>query len=96
MEQPLIQIRPDHTRCLQIKRDHLFFCTRAYLAYEMNGNPLPELHGAPLRLRNELEFGFKQVKWVQAVEFVGTFKQLGSGEGGFNEDNEYYGYRAPL
>lgn len=66
------------------------------LAYEMNGKPLPELHGAPLRVRNELELGFKQVKWVQAVEFVETFKKLGSGEGGFNEDNEYYGYRAPI
>ena len=66
------------------------------LAYEMNGKPLPELHGAPLRVRNELELGFKQVKWLQAVEFVESFKKLGSGEGGFNEDNEYYGYRAPI
>jgi len=66
------------------------------LAYEMNGKPLPELHGAPLRVRNELELGFKQVKWLQAVEFVETSKKLGSGEGGFNEDNEYYGYRAPI
>ncbi len=66
------------------------------LAYEMNGQPLPELRGAPLRLRNELELGFKQVKWLEAVEFVATFKDLGSGEGGFNEDNEYYGYHAPV
>jgi len=66
------------------------------LAYEMNGQPLPVHHGAPLRLRNELELGFKQVKWVQAVEFVATFAGLGSGEGGFNEDNEYFGFRAPI
>ena len=66
------------------------------LAYEMNGKPLPMLHGAPVRLRNELELGFKQVKWVQAVEFVATFKNLGSGEGGFNEDNDFYGYRASI
>jgi len=73
-------------------------CTtyNSILAYEMNGKPLSELHGAPLRLRNELELGFKQVKWLQAIEFVETFKQLGSGEGGFNEDNEYFGYRAPI
>jgi DMSO/TMAO reductase YedYZ molybdopterin-dependent catalytic subunit len=64
------------------------------LAYEMNGKPLPEFHGAPLRVRNELELGFKQVKWLQAVEFVENFKRTGFGEGGFNEDNEYYGYRA--
>ena len=31
-------------------------------------------HGVPpLRLRNELELGFKQVKWIEAIEFVETF-----------------------
>ena len=30
------------------------------------------------------------------IGFVETLKQLGSGEGGFNEDNEYFGYRAPI
>jgi DMSO/TMAO reductase YedYZ molybdopterin-dependent catalytic subunit len=77
------------------KIEHMYH-DNSILAYEMNGKPLSELHGAPLRLRNELELGFKQVKWLQAVEFVETFKQLGSGEGGFNEDNEYFGYRAPI
>jgi DMSO/TMAO reductase YedYZ molybdopterin-dependent catalytic subunit len=66
------------------------------LAYEMNGSPLEELHGAPLRLRDELELGFKQVKWVQAIEFVDSFADLGSGQGGFNEDYEYYGWRTPI
>src|SRR6185437_1120150 len=33
------------------------------LAYDMNGAPLPFGHGAPLRLRNEVQLGFKQVKW---------------------------------
>lgn len=66
------------------------------IAYEMNGKRLPLLHGAPLRLRNELELGFKQVKWIQAIEFVDSFRALGSGEGGFNEDNEFFGFRAPI
>src|SRR5215472_3888793 len=66
------------------------------LAYEMNGQPLNELHGAPLRLRNELELGFKQVKWIQAIEFVESFAHLGSGQGGYNEDHEFYGYRMPI
>ena len=48
------------------------------------------------RLRDEVELGFKQVKWVQAVEFVASFRVLGSGEGGFNEDHEFFGYRAPI
>jgi len=66
------------------------------LAYEMNGEPLNELHGAPLRLRNELELGFKQVKWIQGIEFVESFAHLGSGQGGYNEDHEFYGYRMPI
>ena len=66
------------------------------LAYEMNGKVLPECHGAPLRLRNELELGFKSVKWVQSVEFVESFTSLGLGEGGFNEDYEFYTTRNPI
>jgi thiosulfate reductase cytochrome b subunit len=66
------------------------------LAYEMNGQPLPELHGAPLRLRDELELGFKQVKWIQAIIFVESFADIASGQGGFNEDYEYYGWRDPI
>lgn len=66
------------------------------LAYQMNGEPLNELHGAPLRLRNERELGFKQVKWVEAVEFVDSFAHLGAGQGGYNEDHEFYDYRDPI
>jgi thiosulfate reductase cytochrome b subunit len=66
------------------------------LAYEMNGKDLPECHGAPLRLRNELELGFKSVKWVQSVEFVESFAHLGQGEGGFNEDYEFFTTRNPI
>jgi sulfoxide reductase catalytic subunit YedY len=66
------------------------------LAYEMNGEPLPELHGAPLRLRNERELGFKQVKWIESIEFVESFRDLGAGQGGYNEDHEFYGYRQPI
>jgi thiosulfate reductase cytochrome b subunit len=66
------------------------------LAYEMNGEPLNVLHGAPLRLRNELELGFKMVKWIEAIEFVESFEHLGAGQGGFNEDHEFYGYRMPI
>jgi thiosulfate reductase cytochrome b subunit len=66
------------------------------LAYEMNGRPLNETYGAPLRLRNEVELGFKQVKWIEAIEFVESFEHLGAGQGGFNEDHEFYGYRMPI
>ena len=66
------------------------------LAYEMNGEPLNESHGAPLRLRDEVELGFKQVKWIEAIEFVDSFAHLGAGQGGYNEDQEFYGYRMPI
>ncbi len=66
------------------------------LAYEMNGAPISVLHGAPLRLRCENELGFKMVKWVQAIEFVADFADLGGGNGGYNEDHEFYGYRMPI
>jgi DMSO/TMAO reductase YedYZ molybdopterin-dependent catalytic subunit len=66
------------------------------LAYEMNGAPLSVLHGAPLRLRCENELGFKMVKWIVAIEFVHDFAHLGAGQGGYNEDHEFYGYRMPI
>jgi len=66
------------------------------LAYEMNGAPVSVLHGAPLRLRCENELGFKMVKWIAAIEFVHDFRDLGAGQGGYNEDHEFYGYRMPI
>jgi len=66
------------------------------LAYEMNGAPISVLHGAPLRLRCENELGFKMVKWIAAIEFVHDFADLGAGQGGYNEDHEFYGYRMPI
>lgn len=62
------------------------------LAYEMNDEPLSFGHGAPLRLRNELQLGFKHVKWLKGVEFVAHFSEVGSGTGGYNNDHEYFGY----
>ena len=66
------------------------------LAYEMNGEPVSVIHGAPLRLRCENELGFKMVKWIEAIEFVHDYADLGAGQGGYNEDHEFYGYRAPI
>jgi len=60
------------------------------LAFEMNGHPLPELYGAPLRLRVENQLGYKMVKWIERIEFIDSEKTLGKGEGGKNEDDEYF------
>jgi len=66
------------------------------IAYEMNGAPPSVLHGAPLRLRCENELGFKKVKWIAAIEFVHSYAGFGAGQGGYNEDHEFYGYRMPI
>jgi len=66
------------------------------LAYDMNDQPLPFGHGAPLRLRNEIELGFKQVKWIKGIEFVSHFSEIGSGYGGYNQDHEFFGYRQSI
>lgn len=60
------------------------------LAFAMNGAPLPEVYGAPLRLRVENQLGYKMVKWIERIEFVASEKPLGEGEGGKNEDDEYF------
>jgi DMSO/TMAO reductase YedYZ molybdopterin-dependent catalytic subunit/thiosulfate reductase cytochrome b subunit len=60
------------------------------LAYGLNGSPLNEAHGAPVRLRDEVELGFKMVKWIREVSFEATERTVGKGFGGKNEDDEYY------
>lgn len=60
------------------------------LAYEMNYEPLPDLYGAPLRLRVENQLGYKMVKWIKGIEFVASEEQAGEGHGGKNEDDEYF------
>jgi DMSO/TMAO reductase YedYZ molybdopterin-dependent catalytic subunit/thiosulfate reductase cytochrome b subunit len=61
------------------------------LAMEMNGAPLPIEHGAPLRLRVENQLGYKMVKWIKAIEFVDDITSIGMGQGGYREDQLYYG-----
>ena len=66
------------------------------LAYEMNDEDLSFGHGAPLRLRNEVQLGFKMVKWIKGIEFVEHFDELGGGQGGYNNDHEFFGYRQSI
>lgn len=66
------------------------------LAYDMNDEPLCFGHGAPLRLRNETQLGFKQVKWIKGIEFVARFSEFGGGYGGYNQDHEFFGYRQSI
>lgn len=54
------------------------------------------MHGAPLRLRNEVELGYKLVKWIAGIEFVESFADAGGGHGGYNADHEFFGYSAGI
>ncbi len=69
---------------------------QSLLAYEMNHEPLPDQHGAPLRLRVENQLGYKMVKWISSIEFVARVEDVGGGHGGKNEDDEYYDLTANL
>jgi DMSO/TMAO reductase YedYZ molybdopterin-dependent catalytic subunit len=42
------------------------------LCYEMNGEPLPASHGAPLRLLTPGWYGVANVKWLDRIEVIDT------------------------
>jgi len=63
---------------------------QSILAWEMNYEPLPLVHGAPIRLRVENQLGYKMVKWISSIEFLETHETIGKGFGGKNEDDEYF------
>ena len=60
------------------------------LAHGFNGGPLPPQHGAPLRLRMELQIGYKQLKHIDRISVVNSLDKFGKGRGGLFED---YGYQ---
>ncbi len=63
---------------------------QSLLAYEMNWQPLPIVHGAPLRVRAESRLGFKMVKYLKSIEFIADRKEAGSGHGGYREDVQFF------
>ncbi|MGH7904188.1 MAG: molybdopterin-dependent oxidoreductase [Candidatus Dormibacteraceae bacterium] len=75
---------------------HLALKPQTILALEMNGEPLPIEHGAPVRLRVETQLGFKMVKWIRKIEFTEGYEQLGAGMGGWREDQQYYANAAGI
>jgi sulfoxide reductase catalytic subunit YedY len=66
------------------------------LAYELNDEPLPISHGAPLRLRIETVLGYKMVKYLRSIEFVAHYEHVRAGQGGSGEDTMYYGKGAEV
>ncbi len=66
------------------------------LAYGMNGGPLPEAHGAPIRVRNERQLGYKHAKFVMAIEAVARLDDIYGGRGGYWEDVGDYAWYAGI
>jgi DMSO/TMAO reductase YedYZ molybdopterin-dependent catalytic subunit len=49
----------------------------------------PIAHGAPLRLRDERQLGYKMAKYVMRIDLVADFAQTGNGNGRYWEDQGY-------
>ncbi len=62
------------------------------LAYELNDQALPIANGAPLRARIERQLGYKQAKYISAIELVDSLDDIGDGNGGYWEDQGYEWY----
>jgi DMSO/TMAO reductase YedYZ molybdopterin-dependent catalytic subunit len=62
------------------------------LALDLNDKPIDADHGAPVRLRIPTQLGYKSAKWVGRIEVADSFKNVGSGKGGYWEDQGYDWY----
>ena len=62
------------------------------VAHALNGEPLPERNGAPLRLRVERQLGYKHAKYLTGIEAVASLEGIEGGNGGYWEDRGYHWY----
>src|SRR5579864_6610965 len=49
-------------------------------------------HDAPVRLTVPTQLGYKSAKWIRRIELVNSLAALGSGKGGYWEDQGYEWY----
>lgn len=68
------------------------FHPQTIIAHALNGEPLPERNGAPLRLRVERQLGYKHAKYLTGIEAVASLEGIGGGRGGYWEDRGYEWY----
>lgn len=66
------------------------------VAHSLNGEPLPEKNGAPLRMRIERQLGYKHPKYLTAIEAVASLDGIGDGQGGYWEDRSGYQWYAGM
>ena len=72
------------------------FHPQTILALALNGRPLDVARGAPLRLRVERQLGYKQAKYIMAIDAVASLAGVGAGKGGFWEDVADYDWYAGI
>ncbi|WP_137679529.1 molybdopterin-dependent oxidoreductase [Aurantiacibacter suaedae] len=66
------------------------------IAHELNGEPLPVLNGAPLRMRIERQLGYKHAKYLTGIEVVDSLAPIAGGKGGYWEDRADYQWYAGI
>lgn len=72
------------------------FHPQTIIAHALNGAPLPEKNGAPLRLRVERQLGYKHAKYLTGIEAVASLDDIHGGKGGFWEDLGNYQWYAGI
>ena len=72
------------------------FHPQTIIAHALNGEPLPEKNGAPLRARIERQLGYKHAKYLTGIEAVASLGDIGAGKGGFWEDFAGYQWYAGI
>ncbi|WP_120715846.1 molybdopterin-binding protein [Tsuneonella amylolytica] len=72
------------------------FHPQTIIAHSLNGEPLPVINGAPLRLRVERQLGYKHAKYLTGIEAVASFADIAGGKGGYWEDRSDYQWYAGI
>ncbi len=68
-EAPIVGMdTPNEEYYVSLDRDSMLH-PQTLLAWELNGEPLTQLHGAPLRLVTPLKYGIKQIKRIGRIIF---------------------------
>lgn len=70
------------------------FHPQTILAHRLNGQALPVINGAPVRLRVERQLGYKHAKFVMRIEARSRLDDLFGGKGGMWEDRTGYQWYA--
>lgn len=72
------------------------FHPQTIVAHQLNGEALPVINGAPLRLRLERQLGYKHAKYLTRIEAVASLDDIHGGQGGYWEDRSGYQWYAGI